>query len=251
MTVFPTEQFKGATRRGVADIRSTIADVEKTTSAAIDAALAEYGETAVDFFHRSEKAANIDWVTYGKFRDQARKSLIETPLIIVGVLALIGVMAVVLQAYAQSLGITEVDAPPLGFVLGAGALVLAFPFCKALYELIGEADLGYTTYFKKSMRYRLTAAWAISKEAVYTARLSRNDDGLIEVTRVPFHEMQACVHANFDGLQTALLYCRNGDSFALSEPVGTTVSGAANLANHIWAFTESRCEETENAVQPI
>jgi hypothetical protein len=237
MTVIPKEQFKGTTRKGIEDIRNALADVEKSTSSAIQVALEEHGETVVEFFHRSERAAEIDWVNFKKYREQSRRSVIEAPFIVVGLMALVGVISTLFVTYADILGIPEADAPPPSFILGCAALALAYPFVSGLKELIREARLGYTTYFKAAMRYRLNSAWAISNEAVYTARISRSDDEFIEVTRIPFYEIQACAYANYEGLQTTHLYAKNGDNFVISEPVGTSLSGAANLANHIWSMT--------------
>ena len=237
MTSVPKEQFKGATRKGIEDIRSAIADAQKLTTLAINVALEEHSETTTEFFHRSERAAELDWVNFRKHRERDRKSLIETPIILLGFVVLAGFVGILLQAYASTLEIAPNDVPPLTFMLGFSGLLAAYPFYGAVKELVRESRLGFTTYFKKQMRYRLNTAWAISSEAVYAARTSRSDDDLIEVSRVPFTAIQACVYADHEGLRTAYLYTKDGDTFGLADPMGPNCCGAANLADHVWRLT--------------
>jgi hypothetical protein len=239
MTVIPKEPFNGATRKGVEAIRGALNEASKLTSTAIDVALKSHGETLVDIFHRSEHASEIDWVNYKKNRAQVRKSLIEAPIYLIGAATLVIFLTAVIIPLLETMQEATENSPPLGFLIGFTTLFMAIPFALTLKSLIKEHRLGYTGWFTSQMRYRHTSAWAISKGAVYAARLSRTEEDLIEVARVPFYEIQACAYADYEGLQIAHLYTKSGQSFVLAEPAGTTLNGATNLANHIWSLTKS------------
>ncbi|TLX16051.1 hypothetical protein [Rhizobium sp. MHM7A] len=243
MTVIPKESFSGATRRGIEDIRAAIEQANKTTSAAINETLENNDETLVEIFNRSERASEIDWVNFKKSRERVRQSLKEAPLFLACAFALISVLAAVLLPLAEALKEPPQDIPPLSFIMGFMAVIMAYPFASTLLELLKERRLGYTGWFKSQMRYRLNSAWAISKEAIYAARLNKTDEELIEVVRVPFHEVQACTYADYDGLQVAHLYTKGGQIFVLAEPAGKTLTGAANLANYIWSLTKGEPEK--------
>jgi hypothetical protein len=245
MTSIPKEAFQGATRRGVEDIRRNLEEAKQATSAAINVSLDDHGEKLIEIFHRSERGSEIDWATYKKNRQSAKDDLIYFPIFLGFMFLFVGAIAIGFLHLIAVIFPTEkapTDIQDFGLFLGILAIVSAFPITASLKNLLKEQRLGYTSWFKSQVRYRIHNAWAISQGAIYAARLKRPDDDMIEVERISYNDIQACVHADYDGLQVTLLYTKTGQVFSLSEPVGSNIKGAANLANHIWSMTKPEQE---------
>lgn len=236
MTTVSKTPFQGLTREGLEDIQKFIQDGAMSSKAAIETVAKDHGETLFDFYHPSQRAYEIDWENSVKDRDRSRRLLREgaivVPLLAIAVTAVLATASTSLYFAPEAAGnlVVSLFLPLVTLGAALSGTVIA---SREIKSFLRERRLGFSGYFKKFMAWRSSAAWATSENALYVAHIDRDREGLVEVRRLPFSEIQGGVYAEMKGVQIARVYENKGECFALATPQGPEVSCAQDLVKLI------------------
>lgn len=244
MTKLVKTSFDGATREGIEDIRRAIQDAATAAKTNLETVVAENGEKLINLVLPSERAYEVDWEICAKYR-KGRIGKLKADIAANSVITIVGLVVsywmasvwreITPDGYAANVitGIGTVLA-----LLGVGAVL------SGLQTFEKQKKKGFVSWFVEMMPERIDTAWAISEDAVYAIRkVSEENPGLVDIARVSFDEIQACVHFTENGTRCTRLYTRQGERFLIPEPHSHDISGAQSLAHHIWQLARPNALE--------
>lgn len=244
MTKLVKTSFDGATREGIEDIRRAIQDAATAAKTDLETVVAENGEKLINLVLPSERAYEIDWEICAKYRKGRIRSRNDYNVAVL-ILTMGAALACAWLAWmSNEIALSQTPT----FVMGAIALTFAIiggaGFCVEKSAYNKERKKGFVGLFIETMPDRINTAWAISDAAVYAIRkVSEENTGLVDVARVSFDDIQACVHFTENGTRYTRLYTRQGERFLIPEPHSHDISGAHSLAHHIWQLAKPNAFE--------
>lgn len=242
MTTIVRVPFKGASREGVDQIKAAISESALRARSSIEIAIREHGENVSEVILPSERAYEIEWAKWEAHRDRLISNSRFNPIASAVVTAII---ASVLSLPFMATRSLNLDGPFLIFSIGIVA-TLCIGTVITIWNWIAHARekrKGFTTWFIELMPLQVNGAWALSDEALYVFQQDDADTPeMIDIVRIPFEDIQACVHGEGGGSKFSRVYDKEGDSFTILDPRGDSVNGAATLAQYVWSLSARKRE---------
>lgn len=251
MTTIVRVPFKGASREGVDEIKAAISESALRARSSIEIAIREHGENVADVILPSERAYEIEWAKWEAHRDRLISNSKGNPIASALVTAMIAAALCLPFMASRSLNL---DGPFLIFFIGIVA-TLCIGTVITVCNWIGHARekrKGFTTWFIELMPLQVNGAWSFSDEALYVFQQDAADTPeMIDIVRIPFEDIQACVHGEDGGSKFSRVYDKEGDSFTIIDPRGDSVSGAVNVAQYVSAMSVKKRELLANPGQEV